>query len=139
MIVLCGLHLVRDEEPNQRDARRERRHRAGIGSAGGGRADDPRTVTLKPGEGAEIKLLMKKGAKANYTWTVAGGVVNFRHARRRGRTRLSDQKGRGAPEGKGVIEAALDGHHGWFWRNRGRDSVTVKLEASGDYGAMKRM
>ena len=102
MIVLCGLHLVRDEEPNQRDARRERRHRAGIGSAGGGRADDPRTVrTLKPGEGAEIKLLMKKGAKANYTWTVAGGVVNFRHARRRGRTRVqAKRKGVARPKEK---------------------------------------
>ena len=30
-------------------------------------------------------------------------------------------------------------HHGWFWRNRGKDSVTVKLQASGDDGAMKRM
>ena len=97
------------------------------------------SVTLKPGEGAEIKLLMKKGAKANYTWTVAGGVVNFDMHGDGGGRELSYEKGRGAPEGKGIIEAAFDGHRGWFWRNRGKASVTVKLQATGDYSVMKRM
>jgi hypothetical protein len=97
------------------------------------------SLTLKPGEGAEIKLQMKKGAKASYTWTVAGGVVNFDMHGDGGGRELSYQKGRASPEGKGVIEAAFDGYHGWFWRNRGKTPVTVKLEATGDYSAMKRM
>lgn len=107
-------------------------------TAPAGRSEEM-SVTLKPGEGAEIKLQMKKGAKANYTWTVAGGVVNFDMHGDGGGRELSYEKGRGAPEGKGLIEAAFDGHHGWFWRNRGKANVTVKLQATGDYSAMKRM
>ena len=103
-----------------------------------GRTDEM-SLTLKPGEGAEIKLMMKKGAKANYTWTVAGGVVNFDMHGDGGGRELSYEKGRGATEGKGVIEAAFDGQHGWFWRNRGKANVTVKLQANGDYSAMKQM
>ena len=37
---------------------------------------DEMTVTLKPGESAEIKLEMSKGAKANFEWTTNGGAVN---------------------------------------------------------------
>src|SRR5215218_6918912 len=37
---------------------------------------DEMTLTLKPGEGAEIKLEMIKGAKVTYEWTTSGGVVN---------------------------------------------------------------
>lgn len=35
------------------------------------------SVTLAPREGAEIKLVIVKGAQANYAWTVNGAVVNF--------------------------------------------------------------
>ena len=33
-------------------------------------------VSLKPGEGAEVKMDMRKGAKATYSWKVEGGAVN---------------------------------------------------------------
>jgi hypothetical protein len=97
-------------------------------------------VTLKPGEGAEVKLDMKKGAKANFTWTVEGGVVNFdMHADGAGQQSTSYEKGRAAPSHEGVIEAAFDGKHGWFWRNRGKGDVTVTLKVNGDFAAMKRV
>jgi hypothetical protein len=76
----------------------------------------PARCSPKPGEGAEIKLQMTKGSKANYTWTVDGGVVNFDMHGDGGGRELSYLKRRAAPDGKGVIEAALDGYHGWFWR-----------------------
>jgi hypothetical protein len=38
---------------------------------------DSVSVSLAPGEGAEIKLVMKKGAKANFGWATEGGPVNF--------------------------------------------------------------
>ncbi|EHK77927.1 hypothetical protein SM0020_10735 [Sinorhizobium meliloti CCNWSX0020] len=38
---------------------------------------DEMSLTLQPGEGAEIKLAMLKGAKANYSWTANGSKVNF--------------------------------------------------------------
>ncbi|MBT3496647.1 MAG: hypothetical protein HN462_05590, partial [Candidatus Marinimicrobia bacterium] len=40
---------------------------------------------------------------------------------------------------KGELKAEFDGYHGWFWRNRNDVSVTVKLEATGDFIQMKQM
>ena len=97
-------------------------------------------VTLKPGEGAEVKLEMKKGAKATFSWTVEGGVVNFdMHADGEGQASTSYEKGRAAPSQQGVLEAAFDGKHGWFWRNRGKADVTVTLKVNGDFAEMKRV
>tara|TARA_R110002020_G_scaffold232768_2_gene444272 strand:+ start:11459 stop:11578 length:120 start_codon:yes stop_codon:yes gene_type:complete len=38
-----------------------------------------------------------------------------------------------------VLEAAFDGNHGWFWRNRTGSPVTVTLKTDGDYSDFKRM
>lgn len=97
-------------------------------------------VTLKPGEGAEVKLDMKKSAKVTFSWTVEGGVVNFdMHADDAGQKSTSYEKGRAVPSQQGVLEAAFDGKHGWFWRNRGKADVTVTLKVNGDFSAMKRV
>jgi len=100
---------------------------------------DEVAVTLKPGEGTEIKLVMKQGAKVAFSWTVSGGVVNFDlHGDGGGRSK-SYEKGRAVPGHTGVLEAAFDGNHGWFWRNRGRSDVTVTLRARGSYTEVKRL
>ena len=101
--------------------------------------EDETVVTLKPGEGAEVKLVMSKGAKASFDWSVAGGVVNYDlHGDGNGNA-ISYVKDRGVPGAKGVLEAAFDGNHGWFWRNRGKADVTVTLRTSGAYSAIKRV
>lgn len=103
-----------------------------------GRSDEM-TITLIPGEGAEVKLSMKQGARASYGWTVSGGVVNFDlHADGGGRS-ASYEKGRGVPAAEGVLEAAFDGNHGWYWRNRGNSPVTVTLRTRGAYSEIKRL
>lgn len=33
----------------------------------------------------------------------------------------------------GVFTAPFDGSHGWYWENRGAETVTVVLQASGFY------
>lgn len=101
---------------------------------------DQMSVTLKPGQGAEIKLRMKKGAKANYSWTVEGGTVNFdTHGDGPGRKSKSYKRGRSVAGDDGVLEASFNGNHGWFWRNRTRKNVTVKLWTNGDYAEIKRV
>ncbi|MER9647935.1 transmembrane anchor protein [Mesorhizobium sp. M0199] len=100
---------------------------------------DEMSVTLKPGEGAEIKLVMAKGAKANYSWTANGAAVNFDTHGDGGGENISYEKGRGAAEDEGVLEAAFDGNHGWFWRNRTGADVTVTLKTNGAYTDIKRM
>ncbi|WP_071871224.1 transmembrane anchor protein [Atopomonas hussainii] len=101
------------------------------------------TISLNPGQGAEIKLEMKKGAKVNYFWTANGGKVNFdTHGDPYNAPREFYHgygKGRFTPEDKGVLEAAFDGKHGWFWRNRTNKPVTVTLRTEGDYIAIKRV
>lgn len=97
------------------------------------------SITLQPGEGAEIKLVMIKGAKANYAWTANGSKVNFDTHGDGGGESISYEKGRGVAEDSGVLEAAFDGNHGWFWRNRTGDPVTVTLKTDGAYSDIKRM
>lgn len=51
-------------------------------------------VTLAPGEGKEINLAMREGARVNFEWTIAGGVVNFdTHADRPGTRYHGYEKG----------------------------------------------
>ena len=100
---------------------------------------DEMSITLQPGEGAEIKLVMIKGAKANYAWTANGSKVNFDTHGDGGGESISYEKGRGVAEDSGVLEAAFDGNHGWFWRNRTGDPVTVTLKTDGAYSDIKRM
>jgi hypothetical protein len=104
---------------------------------------DQTVITLKPGGATEIKMEMLKGAKVNYSWRSEGGLVNV------------DAHGDpiNPPEGfyhgygkekqiagkEGVLEAAFDGKHGWFWRNRSDATVTITLKTSGDYQSIKKM
>ncbi len=114
-----------------------------IGSAHAEEAAPARTdeisVTLTPGEGTEVKLAMKRGAKVDFAWSAAGGVVNFDLHGDGGGESISYVKGRGLPSDEGVLEAAFDGNHGWFWRNRTGGDVTVTLRVSGDYTDIKEM
>ena len=100
---------------------------------------DEVSITLQPGEGAEVKLVMLKGAKANYTWTANGSQVNFDTHGDGGGESISYEKGRGVAEDSGVLEAAFDGNHGWFWRNRTGGPVTVTLKTDGAYTDIKRV
>lgn len=100
---------------------------------------DEMSLTLAPGEGVEIKLVMVKGAQANYAWTANGAVVNFDTHGDGGGENISYEKGRGVAEDEGVLEAAFDGNHGWFWRNRTDAPVTLTLKTNGAYFDIKRM
>jgi hypothetical protein len=98
---------------------------------------DEVTFTLAPGETNEIKLTMKEGDVAEYRMGVAGGRVNYDlHAHSGGKS-ISYEKGRGSSGTEGQIEAAFDGNHGWFWRNRDDQSATVTLFLRGTYSGIK--
>ncbi|MDO9136137.1 transmembrane anchor protein [Hydrogenophaga sp.] len=99
---------------------------------------DEMPFTLTPGEGTEIKLKMTEGSKAQYSWVVEGGEVNFdTHGDAPGNS-ISYEKGRGVAADEGVLEAAFTGNHGWFWRNRGQADVKVILRTAGDYTDISR-
>ncbi|WP_298018212.1 transmembrane anchor protein [uncultured Castellaniella sp.] len=100
---------------------------------------DEISITLKPGQGVEVKLVMAAGAKAKFSWTANGAVVNYdTHGDGNGRS-VSYEKGRGVASDEGVLDAAFDGNHGWFWRNRTNSNVTLTLRTNGDYSELKRV
>ena len=98
---------------------------------------DQFSVTLTPGEGIEVKLVMEEGAEAEFLWVAENGVVNFDLHGDGGGNNISYAKGRAVEEEEGVLTAAFTGNHGWFWRNRDGQDVTVTLYVRGDYSEMK--
>jgi hypothetical protein len=94
---------------------------------------DTVTFTLAPDASAEIKLVMAEGDVAEYAWVAEGGRINFDlHAHGDGQS-IDYDRGRGATDGAGSIEAPFPGEHGWFWRNRDNTAVTVTLKLRGAY------
>jgi hypothetical protein len=100
---------------------------------------DEMKVSLQPGQGAEVKLVMQAGDKAQFSWVTEGGVVNFDKHGDGGAESISYEKGRGASFNEGDLEAAFTGNHGWFWRNRGESPVTITIRTRGQYAEMKRV
>lgn len=101
------------------------------------------TVTLKPGEAAEIKLTMQKDASVDYRWITDGAGVNYdTHGDPVGAPKNFYHgygKGRNETAQAGTLQAAFDGKHGWFWRNRSTGAVTITLKTSGAYGLIERV
>lgn len=95
-------------------------------------------VVLTPGEGTEFKLTMQEGAIARFSWVSEGGPVNFDTHGDGGGQSISYEKGRDVPEDEGTLEAAFTGNHGWFFRNRNDNDITLVLRTNGDYGELKR-
>jgi hypothetical protein len=98
---------------------------------------DEVSYTLSPGEGIEVKLAMEEGQVARFFWTANGSVVNFDLHGDGGGQKISYEQGRGVPDASGDLTAAFTGNHGWFWRNRTEEPVTVTLRTGGDYDEVK--
>ncbi|MDC8454768.1 hypothetical protein [Marinobacter sp. DS40M6] len=95
-------------------------------------------VVLTPGEGTEFKLTMEEGATARFSWVSEGGPINFDTHGDGGGQSISYKKGRGVPEDEGELVAAFTGNHGWFFRNRNDNNITLVLRTSGDYGELRK-
>ena len=101
---------------------------------------DVTVFTLKPSEGVEYKMTMKRGGQVKYSWRSEGGDVNYdMHGTPGSGKETSYKAQRGVAGDEGVLTAAFDGSHGWFWRNRGKQGVKITLQTEGDYSDMKRM
>ncbi len=103
---------------------------------------DALEIILKPDEAIEIKLEMKKGRSANYSWATKGGGLNYNlhgDGYLGSKQSLTYKKGKMIESDQGVLDAQFDGYHGWFWRNRNKVNVTVFLNTQGDYVNIKKM
>ena len=83
----------------------------------------------------ELKAWMKKGDGYAFTWT-ASSPINFNFHGEKFNARDDEyteyKKGVAATE-KGEFKAGYDGTHGWSWRNRTKQPITVKATITGTY------
>jgi len=98
---------------------------------------DELVFTLAPTEAKEIKLVMAAGDVATFEWVSEGGGVNYsQHGDDGGANEVRFEDGRAAPGQEGTMTAPFAGNHGWFWRNRGDEPITVTLRVGGAYAQM---
>jgi hypothetical protein len=102
---------------------------------------DEMSVTLEPGEGAEIKAEMNAGERLVFSWTTTGGGVDVdMHGEavdKAGGDR-SYWTGEFQTSGHGALEAPMAGNHGWFWQNLNDGPVTITVKTSGFYRRLFR-
>lgn len=93
------------------------------------------SLKLAPGQGTEIKAIMEQGERFVFNWEVEGGVVNFdMHGEPPNAAKdefTSYWFARNMPSSSGSFTAPFKGTHGWYWRNRTDNPVTVHLSMSG--------
>lgn len=99
---------------------------------------DTTAVNLAPDDGYEVKLVMEKGGTARFEWFTNGPKVNYdTHGDGAGINYHGYGKGTNVDRQEGELTAAFTGSHGWFWRNRSGQPVTITLRTSGDYTDLK--
>jgi hypothetical protein len=104
---------------------------------------DEMSITLKPGEGGEIKAVMAKGQHFVYTWAAQGGTVDVdMHGEAFDATDAAEAtsywKDEYQPGDQGIFTAPVAGRHGWFWQNLNDDPVTITVRTSGFYERLIR-
>jgi hypothetical protein len=101
------------------------------------------SIELKPNQATEVKLSMPKGASVNFDWNASGGGLNYdTHGDPVGASKdfyHGYGKGRNETQKVGILTAAFDGKHGWFWRNRSENTVVVTLNVEGQFSDMKKV
>lgn len=103
--------------------------------------NDEFSIILAPNEGREIKAVMKKGNKMQFSWKAEGGEVFYDyHADSQKENIEYKYYGKGKKSAdSGELIAEFEGNHGWFWRNRNKTPVTIKLTTTGDYSDISQL
>ena len=101
------------------------------------------SIELKPNQATEVKLAMPKDASVTFDWKSSGGGLNYdTHGDPVNAPKdfyHGYGKGKNETEQSGTLTAAFDGKHGWFWRNRTENPVTVTLNIEGHFSEMKKV
>ncbi|WP_438465720.1 hypothetical protein [Marinomonas sp. PE14-40] len=100
---------------------------------------DSRTLVLENGEAAELKVALAKGQYVDFEWKT-NAKVNFDNHGDSDNIRYHPYtKGKGVMQDEGRIQAAFNGYHGWFWRNRSGKQVSLTINFTGEYTKVKRV
>ena len=96
---------------------------------------DTLEIVLEPNAKMELKAWMKKGDSYSFTWS-ASSAINFNfHGEKHNApaSEYTEYKKGVATTDKGEFTAGYDGTHGWSWRNRTKQPITVKATVAGSY------
>ncbi|MBL6904397.1 hypothetical protein OAM75_05725 [Gammaproteobacteria bacterium] len=90
---------------------------------------------LGPFESVEYKYLLDMDASMLFSWVADGELYYDMHAEPAG---LGEDYAESFEQGTGVsrmgsFHAPFTGIHGWFWENRGSQTITLQLYSSGFY------
>lgn len=93
-------------------------------------------IPIAPGKGLEYKLHMMPGAKVQHEWSVEGGELYYDfHGEPQGDTTgyyesfaIATSSGM-----SGLFYAPWEGSHGWYWKNKTDQAMTIKLRLKGNY------
>jgi hypothetical protein len=100
---------------------------------------DARDVVLQPGKGIEIKNHMAKGAVMVYSWTASDTVLFEFHGEpdKKPTKDYYDSYEKDDKVGKnqsfGSFTAPSAGIHGWYWENKTKNDVKIRLNTAGFY------
>jgi len=99
---------------------------------------DEMTLVLKPHAGVEIKALMRTGDHFIFRWEASGPLTMDMHGERpdAGDAFTRYWKEAGLTTAQGAFTAGFDGRHGWHWRNRSEQDVTITLRTQGFYESL---
>jgi hypothetical protein len=102
----------------------------------GGDKQESIEIRLAPGEGMEYKYRLERGAGLLFSWTADAPVHYELHSEPDGAPRgfaetFDKQDERN--QAQGTYTAPFPGIHGWYWQNRTKAAVTIKLTTAGFY------
>lgn len=91
------------------------------------------TVILAPGKGAEVKAQLKAGEGLVFHWSASADVAVDMHGERLNAKNAwtSYAVESSQHESSGTFVAPFEGSHGWYWKNRGTEPITVEIEVTG--------
>jgi hypothetical protein len=97
---------------------------------------DSITLSIPGGKSIEYKFHVKKGDLLEYSWETNSGKLFFDfHGEPQGDTtgKFESFKKSTESESSGSFTAPFEGSHGWYWKNKGIETVKVTLKTKGSY------
>ena len=105
-------------------------------TAAGTMAEDRTVIDVPPGKGLEYKFYVHEGEKLKFSWSTDDGELFYDfHGEPKGAAKdVFESFASGTASGaEGTLTAPFEGTHGWYWKNRGTESVKVTLVTSGSF------
>jgi len=99
-------------------------------------SSDSFEVIVPAGRGVEFKFAMQEFQKMKYQWKTDGEILYFDlHGEPEGDTSGYFESYAIATlnEMEGSFMAPFTGSHGWYWKNKSNNPITVKLIVNGEY------